>query len=206
MFYSQILGLLFFTAPSSLLESAQTRRWACLSLKRLFVSMVTCLLHLQNCKLGNSIKGLSRQLLLKWCLIVAICFIHLCCPVIFWIWWFCFSQMEEVKWNSMKLVILIVWLGHWALFAGTAVGCHGSTPGWLCDLCSPYPPLHWTPEAEPSNRAELLGDAPWGQLEKKQKLALLSKMTSIVNGFQVLSMRFWYRHVELIISLLWKQL
>lgn len=66
--------------------------------------MVTCLLQFQSCKLGNSIKGLPRQLLLKWCLILAVCFIHLCCPVIFWIWWF--YRMEEVKWNNMKLIII----------------------------------------------------------------------------------------------------
>lgn len=87
----------FFHLPPLPLERAQARRGACLSLKRLFVSMVTCLLHLQSCNLGNSIKSLSRQLLWKWCQILAICFIHLCCPVILWIWWFCFYQMEEVK-------------------------------------------------------------------------------------------------------------
>lgn len=58
--------IFFCLPPSSLLERSQTRRGACLSLKRLFVSMVMCLLHLQSCNLGNSIKGSSRQLLLKW--------------------------------------------------------------------------------------------------------------------------------------------
>lgn len=151
-----MLGLPFSTSPSSLLEQAQTRRGACLSLKRLFVSMVTCLLHLQSCKLGNSIKGLSRQLLLKWCLILAVCFIHLCCPAIFWIWWFCFYQVEEVKWNNMKLII--TGLTGPAVHSCQVLSCAVlvESPG-VCDWCSPGPPLYWSLAVEASTQQSCLG-------------------------------------------------
>lgn len=160
----------FFSPPSPppphFLERAQTRKGACLSLKRLFVSMVTCLPYLQSCKLGNSIKGLSRQFLLKWCLILAVCFIYLCCPITFWIWWLLLSNGGSKITQYEADYSMSDW-DHWALFLGTVVGCQMVPRGWLCDLCAPDPPLHWTPAAEPSIQAELLGDALWGQLEKK---------------------------------------
>lgn len=178
------LACLFPPLPSSLLERAQTKRGACLSLKRVFVSMVTCLLHLQSCKVGNSITGLCRRLLLKWCLILAVCFIHLCCSGVFWIWWFCFPQMEEVKQNEADCN------GLRGLLGTLVGGCRGLLePLGDGGMWGPGPPLHRSPAVEPSTHSSL--EMPCEDSWRGNRNYFCCQQWLTVNGFHVLSMRCW---------------
>lgn len=189
--------------PSSLLKQAQTRRGACLSLKRLFVSMVTCLLHLQRCKLGNSIKGFIQAVAFEMVSDIS-----------------CLLHSPLLPSNLLNLVILANGgskmkqyeadynRSDWprcAHSSGTVMGCLMEHPGCLWFLW-PRPTSALVSGSGDQHASRSAWRGRWGQLEKREKLALLSKMTLIVNGFQVLSLRFCYAHVEFIIPLLWKQL
>lgn len=97
--------------------------------------MVTCLLYLQSYKLRNSIKGLSRELLLKWCLILAICFIYLCWPSNLLNLVILSHGGSEIK--QYKVDYHLSDWARWALLSGTIMGWHGGTLWGVCDLCGP---------------------------------------------------------------------